>query len=71
MQLFPDLPNGETALVHTGGDLGTKCIAIALLQSKRGLVIFSNSEDGMRIWKKIISEYLGETGTEIVRRNLE
>jgi CubicO group peptidase (beta-lactamase class C family) len=71
MQVFPDLPNREFALVHTGGDEGTKCIAILLPQSKRGLIIFTNSENGLKIWKKIIQEYLGEAGEEIVRRNLE
>ncbi|MGV7105753.1 serine hydrolase [Flavobacterium sp. U410] len=71
MQVFPDLPNDEFALVHTGGDDGTKCIAILLPKSGRGLIIFINSENGLIIWKKIISEYLGEIGEEIVRRNLE
>lgn len=71
MQVFPDLPNQEFALVHTGGDKGTKCIAILLPKSKRGLIIFTNSENGLAIWKKIIEEYLGETGREIVRRNLD
>lgn len=71
MQVFPGLPGGEFALVHTGGDFGTKCIAVLLPKSKRGLVIFTNGENGMRIWKKIVEEYLGEAGKEIVRRNLE
>ena len=71
MQLFPDLPDNESALVHTGGDYGTKCIAILLLQSKKGLIIFTNSENGLKIWKKIIQEYFGEIGQEIVRRNLD
>ncbi|HEY2721053.1 MAG TPA: serine hydrolase [Chitinophagaceae bacterium] len=71
MQVLPDLPNGEFALEHTGGDEGTKCIVLLLPKSKRGLIIFENSENGLIIWKKIIEEYLGETGKEIVRRNLE
>ena len=71
MQLLTKLPNNEFALIHTGGDLGTKAIAIALPNSKRGLVLLSNSENGMVLWQKIISEYFGETGKEIVRRNLE
>ena len=71
MQVFPDLPNNEFALVHTGGDEGTKCIAIVLPKSKKGLIVFINSENGLKIWKKIISEYLGDLGKEIVRRNLE
>lgn len=71
MQVFPNLPNNEFALVHTGGDEGTKCIAILLPNSSRGIIIFINSENGLVIWKKIISEYLGDVGKEIVRRNLE
>ncbi|MFT4680158.1 MAG: CubicO group peptidase (beta-lactamase class C family) [Flavobacteriales bacterium] len=71
MQLLTNLPNSETALMHTGGDYGTKAIAITLLNARKGLVLFSNSENGMVLWQKIISEYFGETGTEIVRRNLE
>ncbi|MFC5045576.1 serine hydrolase [Aquimarina hainanensis] len=71
MQLLPDLPQHETAVMHTGGDYGTKTIAILFKNSKDGLVLFSNSENGMVLWQKIISEYFGETGAEIVRRNLE
>jgi CubicO group peptidase (beta-lactamase class C family) len=71
MQVFPDLPNQEFALQHTGGDDGTKCIVLLLPKSKRGLIIFINSENGLVIWKKIIEEYLGEIGKEIVKRNLE
>jgi CubicO group peptidase (beta-lactamase class C family) len=71
MQLLSNLPNNELALMHTGGDYGTKAIAIAFPNSKRGLVLFSNSENGMVLWQKILSEYFGDSGKEIVRRNLE
>jgi hypothetical protein len=52
-------------------DYGTKIIAIFLKNSKQGLVLFSNSEKGMVLWQKIILEYFGETGKEILRSNLE
>ncbi|GEQ86220.1 hypothetical protein ULMS_17280 [Patiriisocius marinistellae] len=71
MQLLTNLPNNEIALMHTGGDYGIKTIAIALPKSKRGLVLFSNSENGIVLWQKVIMEYFGEIGKEIVRRNLE
>ena len=71
MQLLSNLPNNEYALMHTGGDYGTKAIAIMLPKTKRGLVLFSNSENGMVLWQKIISEYFGGIGKEIIRRNLE
>ncbi|KMQ61353.1 hypothetical protein ACM46_15070 [Chryseobacterium angstadtii] len=70
MQILPDLPDHELALQHTGGDDGTKCIVLLLPKSKRGLIIFINSENGLIIWKKIIEEYLGKVGEEIVKRNL-
>jgi hypothetical protein len=57
--------------MHTGGDDGVKCIAIVFPQSKRGLLILSNSENGIQIWKKVIDESLGDAGQEIVRRNIE
>ena len=71
MQMLSDLPNNETAFMHTGGDYGIKTIAIIFKNSKDGLVLFSNSENGMVLWQKIISEYFGEAGEEIGRRNLE
>jgi len=71
MQILTNLPNDETAFMHTGGDYGTKTIALILKKSKNGLVLFANSENGMVLWQKIISEYFGEVGKEIVRRNLE
>ena len=71
MQLLSNLPNNEVAIMHTGGDYGTKAIVIGLPNTKRGLVLFSNSENGMVLWQKIISEYFGEIGIEIIRRNLE
>jgi CubicO group peptidase (beta-lactamase class C family) len=71
MQLLSNLPDKQIAIMHTGGDYGTKAIVIAFPNTKKGLVLFSNSENGMVLWQKIISEYFGETGNEIIRRNLE
>lgn len=57
--------------MHGGGDYGLKTLMVLLPNSKQGLVIFSNSENGMVVWRKIIEEYFGEIGAEIARRNLE
>jgi len=35
---------------------------------KKGLIVFINSENGLVIWKKIIEEYFGEAGKEIVKQ---
>lgn len=70
-QVLADLDGDEFALQHTGGDDGIKAIAIMLPKSKRGLVILSNSENGMVLWRKVLEERFGTVGAEIVRRNLE
>jgi len=70
-QLLFDLDkNKEYAVMHGGGDYGLKTIMLMLPNSKKGLVIFSNSENGMVVWRKIIEEYFGELGETIVKRNL-
>lgn len=71
VQVLDDLQDDEFALQHTGGDYGVKAIAVMLPESGRGLLILSNSENGMVLWRKLIEEYLAEIGEEIVRRNLQ
>lgn len=71
LQVLDSLANGEYALQHTGGDYGVKAIAIMLPKSGRGLLIVSNSENGMIVWRKLLGEYFGSVGEEIVRRNLD
>lgn len=73
-QIFNNLGDQESisneyALSHTGGDYGTKTIAVLLPKSNRGLVVLSNSENAMTIWSKIISEYFGPIGDEFLRKN--
>lgn len=69
-KIFNNLGDGEFALQHTGGDYGTKAIAFLLPKSKRGLIIFTNSENGMVLWKKIIEEYFQEIGKKLVDKNI-
>jgi CubicO group peptidase (beta-lactamase class C family) len=70
-QLLLDLnETGDYAVMHGGGDYGLKTIMLMFPKSKEGLLIFSNSENGMVVWRKIIEEYFGELGQEIVRRQL-
>jgi CubicO group peptidase (beta-lactamase class C family) len=61
--------DGEYALEHTGGDDGIKAISIMLPKSKRGLLVISNSENGIVLWKKIIEETFGAAGTKLVKLN--
>lgn len=59
------LSNGEYALMHSGHDYGTHTIIILLPKSLRGLVVFTNGENGDKVYEKVIIGYL-DIGQEIV-----
>ncbi|PWN63954.1 serine hydrolase [Chryseobacterium viscerum] len=61
-----DLGNGEYALSHGGSDQGTRCIAIVLPNSGKGIVIFTNVDDGYKVYEKLVLHYLGKEGRKIV-----
>jgi CubicO group peptidase (beta-lactamase class C family) len=58
--------NGENALVHGGDDIGVHTIVFILPKSKRGLVIFTNCDNGINIYIPVIEHYLGEAGQKII-----
>lgn len=60
-----DLGNGEYALSHGGADQGTRCIAFVLPKSGKGLLIFTNADDGSKVYEKLVIHYLGEAGKKI------
>lgn len=61
-----DLGNGDYALSHSGADLGTQCITIVLPNSGKGIVIFTNVDDGYKVYEKLVLHYLGKEGKKIV-----
>lgn len=61
-----DLGHGEYALSHGGSDKGVQCIVFLLPQTKDGLLIFTNQDNGYIVFEKIITHYLGEKGRKIV-----
>ncbi|MDR6460571.1 CubicO group peptidase (beta-lactamase class C family) [Chryseobacterium vietnamense] len=61
-----DLGNGDYALSHSGADRGTQCIAIVLPDSGKGIVIFTNVDDGYKVYEKLVLHYLGKQGKKIV-----
>ncbi len=61
-----DLGEGEYALSHGGADQGTRCIAFVLPQSGKGLLIFTNADNGYKVYEKLVLHYLGEEGRRIV-----
>jgi len=48
---------GEYALMHTGSDAGVKTKVILLPESKSGIVLFTNGDNGFDIIKKVETEF--------------
>lgn len=61
-----DLGNDEIALSHGGSDKGVNTIFFLLPKTKQGLIIFTNVEDGYKIYEPIMKKYLGSNGKKIV-----
>jgi CubicO group peptidase (beta-lactamase class C family) len=60
-----DFGNGEYALSHGGADKGCQTIVFALPKTRQGLIIFTNVDDGYKVYEKILKHYLGEYGNKI------
>ena len=61
-----DLGNNDYALSHGGADQGVQTIVIILPKTKQGLIIFTNVDDGYKVYEKIVTHYLGENGIKII-----
>lgn len=61
-----DLGNDRIALSHGGADNGVNTIAIILPETRQGLVIFTNVDEGYKIYEPIINYYLGDAGKKII-----
>src|SRR5690606_28705551 len=61
-----DLGNENYALSHGGADQGVQTIVILLPKTKQGLIIFTNVDDGYKVYENIVVHYLGENGRKIV-----
>jgi CubicO group peptidase (beta-lactamase class C family) len=64
--VYDQLGNGEYALSHSGRDPGANTIAFMLPKSKRGLLIFTNSDNGALVYTDLVKTYLKEQGEVII-----
>ena len=60
-----DLGNGEYALSHGGADNGVQTLFVIFPQTKNGLLIFTNSDNGVRTFEPVLKHYLGNSGQKI------
>ncbi|MFY1047789.1 serine hydrolase [Chryseobacterium sp. GP-SGM7] len=61
-----NLGDNEIALSHGGSDKGVNTIVFLLPETKKGLIIFTNVEDGYKIYEPIVNYYLGAIGKKII-----
>lgn len=64
--IYAPLDDGEYALSHGGDDPGAHSIFFLLPKSRQGLLIFTNSDNGPKIYADIIRAYLKEKGEAII-----
>jgi CubicO group peptidase (beta-lactamase class C family) len=63
--LVYDLPNDEFAIEHGGSNMGVKTQCVILPKSKRGVLIFTNGDNGLTICNNIVKESL-DNGQQIL-----
>lgn len=61
-----NLGNNEIALSHGGSDDGVRTQFFLLPKTKQSLVIFTNSDEGYKIYEPLIKKYLGDAGSKII-----
>lgn len=61
-----DFKDGNYALSHGGADKGVQTIVFIFPKTKQGILIFTNVDDGYKVYEKILTHYLGDYGREIV-----
>ena len=65
--VMPNLSTGEYALIHTGSDPGVNTVIILLPKSQRGLIVFTNGDNGTQVWTRILAEAF-DVGAEMLGR---
>ena len=55
-KIVSHLPNGEYTLQHGGNNSGIASMGILLPKSKRGVIVFTNGDSGMFVFRNVIKE---------------
>ncbi len=63
---FYDLGDDGFALSHGGSDNGVQTIVFIFPKTKKGLLIFTNSDTGTALYPKLLKYYLGDSGQIII-----
>ncbi|MDN3584095.1 serine hydrolase domain-containing protein [Mucilaginibacter flavus] len=68
--VYPAL-GGQFGLSHSGIDAGANTIAFVLPQSKRALLIFTNSDNGPQIYSDLVHGFLKAQGDAIISTEMK
>jgi CubicO group peptidase (beta-lactamase class C family) len=60
-----ELGNGDYTLSHGGSDKGVQTIVFIFPKTKQGLIIFTNVDDGYKVYEPLLTHYLGDIGKKI------
>jgi len=63
--------NSDIALVHGGDDIGVHTIAFMIPNTKQGLVIFTNSDNGTAAFMDVILHYLKENAQGVINAEMK
>ena len=61
-----DFDDGEYALSHGGADNGAQAIVFIFPNTQDGLIIFTNVDEGYKVYEKLLLHYLGKKGSKIM-----
>lgn len=59
------------ALVHSGEDNGVRTIAFLIPEKKAGLLIFTNSDNGTKVYENLLLHYLQKDGNGILKIEMQ
>jgi len=60
------LGDGEYAISHGGDDPGAHSICFLLPKSGQGIIIYTNSDNGPKLYTDILKAYLKDKGQAII-----
>ena len=64
--IYDNLGDGEYAISHGGDDPGAHSIFFMLPKSGEGIIIFTNSDNGPKLYADLIKAYLKDKGQRII-----
>jgi CubicO group peptidase (beta-lactamase class C family) len=59
-EIEPNFWGKESAIMHSGGDKGVQTLVMWLPETKQGLIIFTNGDNGWKVYDELIEDTFGK-----------